>query len=150
MKNFVEFSVESLIIQWRAVRQSIRECLRLTPDDLLTWAPKDGMFALGLIYVHISTAIDWWLTTIIKDGGKWTPMRQLPINDRQKLDDHLVGSLARLERFAREADLTRMYEFKGEQVSGYWAVLHLFEHDIHHRAQVKTYLRLNGIDPPDD
>jgi uncharacterized damage-inducible protein DinB len=149
MKSLPDISTNSLLFQWRALRESIRECLRRTPDNLLTWAPHEGMFPMGRIFVHCSTAIDWWLTNNIKDGGEWTPMKQQPIDDRKKLDDHLVHSFARLERYARSADLTKTYEFKGEQVSGCWIILHLFEHDTHHRGQIMTYLRMNAIAPPD-
>ncbi|OGC90365.1 MAG: hypothetical protein A2W25_02090 [candidate division Zixibacteria bacterium RBG_16_53_22] len=148
MKNLQGISLDTVLLQWRALRESIRECLRVTPDELLGWAPRDGMRTLGQLYVHFSSPLDWWLTNSFKDGGQWIPSIERPSDDKTKLDNDIVASFERMERYLISADLTRMYEFKGEQVSGYWIILHLFEHDSHHRGQVITYLRMNGINPP--
>jgi hypothetical protein len=149
MKNLQGISLDTLLIQWRAVRESIRECLRRTPGRLLDWAPQPGMRTFGQLHVHFASPLDWWLTNSFKDGGQWIPSIQRPTDNKAKLDSDIVVSFGRMEQYIKSADLTRMYEFKGEQVSGFWIILHLFEHDTHHRGQMMTYLRINGIDPPE-
>jgi uncharacterized damage-inducible protein DinB len=149
MKDLKDISLDTVILQWRALRESIRECLRRTPDYLLGWRPNEDMRTFGQLYVHFSSPLDWWLTLSLKDGGQWIPSIQRQTDDKQKLDNDMVTSFDRMERYLRAADLTKMYEFKGEPVSGNWIVLHLLEHDAHHRGQIITYLRVNGIIPPD-
>jgi uncharacterized damage-inducible protein DinB len=148
-KTVKEISVSSLLAYWHDARESIRECLRRTPDELLGWRPKDDMRTFGEIYVHIANSIDSWLTRYVKDGGEWIPSAQLPTTDRGKLDRHLVASFARLGKYAMLTNTSLTCKDKdGQDFSGNWLLLHLFEHDIHHRGQLKTYLRLNGIAPP--
>ena len=143
-----EISLPFLIAFWRDVRENIRECLKATPDDLFAWAPKEGMQTFGRLYVHLSTAVIWWLSKYVQDGGPWITSDELSKTDRQEIDANLVQTFARVERFAREGDLARTYEYKGRSVTGAWILMHLFEHDVHHRAQLKVYLRENGIAPP--
>jgi uncharacterized damage-inducible protein DinB len=37
---------------------------------------------------------------------------------------------------------------KPVQLTAQWVMLHLLEHDIHHRSQINHYLRILGIEPP--
>jgi uncharacterized damage-inducible protein DinB len=149
MSTLTEISARTLLVQWREVRESVHECLKRTPDKLLSWAPQDGMRTLGQLYVHFSSSLDWWLTVNFKDGGPWIPSNQRPTTERAKLDNDLVASFERMGKFLGSGDLSRTYEYRGQRVDGYWATLHLFEHDTHHRGQVITYLRTNGIDSPE-
>jgi uncharacterized damage-inducible protein DinB len=150
-KNVKEISCISLLGYWHEIRESIRECLRRTPDGLLPWKPKEKMLTFGQLYVHVSTSIDWWLTNFVKDGGRWIPSGQHRTDDRRLLDEHLTSSFTRLIRYSQTPDLSQPFKNdRGEEITGNWLLLHLFEHDIHHRGQLKTYLRLNGIAPPVD
>ena len=102
MKNITELSAATLLAYWGDVRKSIRECLRLTPDELLSWRPKDDMRTFGQLYVHVATSIDWWLTNFVKDGGEWIPSGQHSITDRASLDEHLMASYARLGKVCHD------------------------------------------------
>jgi uncharacterized damage-inducible protein DinB len=150
-ENIREISTSSLFAYWHNIRESIRECLRRTPDELLSWKPKHDMLAFGQLYMHLANSVDWWLTNYVKDGGEWIPSERQQTDDRDRLDEHLVASFARLGKYAMLMDTSLTYKDKdGYEFSGNWLLLHLFEHDVHHRGQLKTYLRLNGIAPPVD
>ena len=148
MKNQTRIDVDAILQYWRDVHDDIQECLKRTPDDLLSWAPKEGMKTFGQLYVHLATAIDWNLTNVFKDGGLWVPSAEHPTDDKEMLDAHLVASFERLDRYSRKTDLSRTLDLKARQVTGAWLFIHMFDHHIHHRAQLKTYLRMNGITPP--
>ncbi len=149
MRNLIDISLDSVMIQWRTLRESIRECLLRTPDNMLCWSPRDGMRTFGQLYVHFASSLEWWLTIKFMDGGQWIPSTERRTDDRRELEFDIVTAFERMERYLCTADLSELYEFKGEQVSGNWVVLHLLEHDAHHRGQVITYLRTNGIDSPE-
>ena len=148
MDVYQSISTDSLLEYCWEVRQQIRECLKVTPEHLLSWAPKEGMQSFGILFIHISTSVDWWLTTVFKDGGQWIPASHHRLDDKESLDNHLEFSFERLEHFIGSADLSQMYISKEEALRGAWIILHLFEHDIQHLAQIKVYLRQNGITPP--
>jgi uncharacterized damage-inducible protein DinB len=147
MPTITEISPSALMEFWRDVRRDIRECLKATPDDCFSWAPKEGMLTFGQLYAHLSTAIDWWCTKFIQDSGLWVSADQVP-KERASLEQRLLQSFSRVERFAGSADLANKYAYENRTVTGAWILLHLYEHDVHHRAQIKTYLRQNGIAPP--
>jgi uncharacterized damage-inducible protein DinB len=149
MQEIRDISISSLFAYWKINDAVAHDCLELAPDTLLSWAPFDGMRKLGQIFVHIATAKDFWLTTIFRDGGVWIPSAQHSYIDRISLADHMTESFERLDKFASEGDLIGPYKYKEREVSGYWALYHLFEHDVHHISQIMTYLRLNNITPPE-
>ncbi len=148
MDVYEEVSLDSVLEYWSAVRHTIRECLKITPDRLLSWAPRQGMQTFGLLYVHIANSVDWWLTTVFEDGGVWAPTANLPKDDKSKLDDHLARSFDRMMKFAMTGDFAQSYIYKGEERRGAWIVIHMLRHYIHHCAQIMVYLRQNGIEPP--
>ncbi len=147
-KQYKDSSLDALLDFYRDVRETIRECLRRTPDDLLSWSPKEGMRTFGHLYVHFASPIDWWMTLHIKDGGRWTPSKDEPTDNTDMLDKHILESFARLEKFA-QSNLSKIYCRDDNEFTGLWLIMHLLEHDIHHRGQVMTYLRMNNIAPPE-
>jgi uncharacterized damage-inducible protein DinB len=149
VNNYDTISAHSLLDYWREVRADIQRCLAATPENLLSWAPQTDMKTIGQLFVHLATAVDWNMTNVVGDGGEWVHSDKLPSDDRKKLSEHLNKSFERLERLISNSDLTKTYKFKNKTVTGAWLMIHLFEHDIHHRAQIKAYLRQNGITPPE-
>lgn len=148
MQEYKSLSPELLLAYWRELRGNIYRCLDVTPDHLLSWSPGEKMMTLGRQFVHLATAVDWNMTLVVKDGGEWIHSDKHTSTDKAKLDEHLRVSFKRLEPFL-VSDLSKTYDFKGRAVTGAWLAIHLFEHDIHHRAQIKAYLRMAGIIPPE-
>jgi uncharacterized damage-inducible protein DinB len=138
---------------FNGIKPPLMQALEVTPDDKLDWMPADKMLTLGNIFMHINEASDWWINRVIykKEYKDMTPCKS-PSKDYIKtlLDDHWI----RMERFFDKAPkiLEEKYSldwFKPPKtVDGYWIMLHLFEHDLHHRSQINQYLRILGEKPP--
>jgi uncharacterized damage-inducible protein DinB len=135
------------------VKPPIPKALELTPDDKLDWAPAKDMITLGNIFMHISEASDWWITTVI-NNKKFTDYTPCPSLPKPEIAGLLDAHWKRLEEFFASAPevLEQEYDMRrfkrDSSVTGEWIFLHLLEHDIHHRSQINHYLRILGIKPP--
>jgi len=73
----------------------------------------------------------------------------LPGDDKAKLEVHLRDSYRRISDFINSANPERIYKVKNDNLTCGYILWHMFDHDIHHRAQIKVYLKLNGIKAAD-
>ncbi len=152
----VNRSLSEEIRNWRErIKPSMTQLLEMAPDDKLDWAPGKEMITLGMLFLHIAEASDWWYDEIMK--GKESielafPDKKCP--PKAEIKKHMDDHWSRLERFFGEEEdiLENTYEKKLEtrtiSKNGYWIFMHLFEHDIHHHSQIRHYLRILGLVPP--
>ncbi len=137
---------------WENVRKSFYNILSYIHDDDLGYRPDDKVKRLGQILTHIPSAYHWWLEYIVKDGKNIEPPKE-SLRSIAEIRELFESAHRRLEEFMSDLtwdDLKKEYEVKeGEEikkVSLLWIFWHLAEHDIHHRAQVKLYCTLKGIE----
>ena len=135
------------------VRPPIMEALVKTPDDKLDWMPAEGMLSLGNIFMHIAEAGDWWIDKMI-DGKDYEDIVPGPSYPKKDIEAMLNNHWKRLEHFydrcpeIAERKIPHTRKGKKHMLTGGWIMMHLFEHDIHHRSQINQYLRILGIEPP--
>lgn len=136
--------------RWKWTRDATRELAPLVPETGLEFNPGD-MMPLGELARHICGAVYFMIGRYLK--------RQVEVPDHIKQKVPLSGSAftAELERTdvlvrklfdeLNDADLDTAIELPdGRKTTVGWVVFHLSEHEIHHRAQLKMYLKLMGID----
>jgi uncharacterized damage-inducible protein DinB len=135
------------------VRPPLDQALEIVPDDKLDWTPAPKMITLGNIFMHISESSDYWITNVI-DHKPFTDFTPCPCPPKDEITSLMAVHWQRLDDFFARAPqiLEKTYErtLRGEheKLSGTWIMLHLLEHDIHHRSQINHYLRILGIKPP--
>ncbi|MCP4579990.1 MAG: DinB family protein [candidate division Zixibacteria bacterium] len=135
------------------IKPPLMNALDLAPDDKLDWAPAEKMISLGNIFMHIPECSAWWISKLIDgiDFDDLTPGQSLPKN---KIAGLLDQHWQRLDGFfARTPDiLSTNYSYhhdgKDWNFEGRWIMIHVLEHDLHHRSQINQYLRILGIAPP--
>jgi len=136
---------------WDRVRKELLVCLDKIPEKKLTWSPKTRMMSLGRLFCHIASAIDFWMTKVIKDGGEYKELtlKNCPTKERirKELDRSYSRILAYLDQPAKVLDKRHRYRKNG-YFNGRWVMWHLLEHEVHHRAQIFIHMRMNGIAPP--
>ncbi|MBV9761380.1 MAG: hypothetical protein JO340_12510 [Acidobacteriaceae bacterium] len=140
-----------------------RKFLDLVPDGKLTWKPHDKSMELGRLAWHIATFPEWCRDTFAHDTLKMTPeegessSREWEHKKRadmlSRFDQTLPEARAKVEQ-ASDADMANHWkmEWAGQviidsprdQVLRKW----VFNHLIHHRAQLGVYYRLLGIAVP--
>ncbi|MFQ5870301.1 MAG: DinB family protein [Candidatus Zixiibacteriota bacterium] len=136
---------------WDRVRKELLVCLDKIPEKNLTWSPKTRMMSLGRLFCHIAPAIDFWMTEVIKDGGGYTELTLKNCPTKKKIREELDRSYSRIVTYlnqpARLLDKRHGYRKKHRFTAG-WVMWHLLEHEVHHRAQIFSYMRMNGMAPP--
>jgi len=139
-----------------------RKMLERVPDDKLAWKPHQKSMSMGDLATHIAEVPGWMGVTIQQDtfdiappGG---PTYQRPhLNSRKEIlelfDKSVPVARAALAN-ASDADLMKPWALlkAGQTIFTMpkAAVVRSFlmNHNIHHRAQLGVYLRLNDIPVP--
>lgn len=139
------------------------------PRERFDFKPRPEMFTAHQMIVHIAEN-EWGFIHNIVDGGMngkwehwvvehedpsqgWKTVRDAP--DHAALRGLLEESHRPTQRwFARPAaELGRVFRWAGDggverKATLHWILDGVQEHEIHHRAQLNTYLRLMGVTPP--
>ena len=148
-----EFDVESA---------HTRKSLERVPEDKLGWKPHEKSATMGWLALHLAQIPFWANETISKEAIDIAPPGAPPytppaIKSRKELLELFDKNAAA----AREAISSTTDEHLGKP----WTLLHggkavltlprfavlrsfVFNHSVHHRAQLGVYLRLNNIPVP--
>jgi uncharacterized damage-inducible protein DinB len=147
--------MQAVMVQWReSIKPGIMTALNLTPEDKLDWKPGDTFLTFREVFLHIARTSGWWYTEFMKET-KREPLSDDFVPSKQELAGQLEKHWDRLEQLFVEPDeaLKKIYQIEHEgktyKFTGHWILVHLLEHDIHHRCQINQYLRMLGITPPE-
>jgi uncharacterized damage-inducible protein DinB len=152
---------DSMIQEFDHEMANTRKTLERVPDDKFTWKPHDKSFSMGGLASHLSNLPYWTNVTIEMDEFDTAPGGQritTPETHNQKellaaFDGNVTKARAALAGVSDEK-LFGMWSLKnnGQHIITMprIAVLRNFvlNHNIHHRAQLGVYLRLNDIPVP--
>ncbi|MCG6158280.1 DinB family protein [Rubinisphaera margarita] len=151
---------EMMIQEFDREMPRTRAVLELVPADRMDWKPLEGLQTIGWNANHLVDIVSW-TPTIVRDS-EWdmAPVGQGPIppssiKDPQELllqfDENGVAAREALKEASDEV-LTEDWSLKAageifftlskEECLRTW----LFNHVVHHRAILVTYLRLTGIE----
>ena len=147
-------------------RPILIRAIEALPADRFDWKPRPEMLTAHQMIVHIAEtergyihhAVDGgpyeeWVVPAEDPAQGWVAVREAP--------DH-EALLALIEEWHRPtqrwfekpvSELDRVY-VQTHPISGerrftlHWVLDRVQEHEIHHCAQLNTYLRLMGIEPP--
>ncbi|HVG19501.1 MAG TPA: DinB family protein [Blastocatellia bacterium] len=130
------------------------QTLEFVPDDKLGWSPGDGLRTFAEQFLHIAQAENFYSRGFFNgdyDFGQLKApgepvsrdlLRQL-LGDAHAFTDERLASLdaAKLDEVMQVPNVPVAWTLR----SWLW---YLVEHEIHHKAQLATYLRRIGIAPP--
>jgi len=152
---------ELFLKQKEATRKRTEAIFPLIPRDKAAWAPVQGALPLGLMLRHI------WNS----EAGQ----REIPLYNRwnyheRRIPEGLFAILGQVTDIDQEIEkMGKVHretmeliskapaeifeqEFHNEKFNihrkGYVVLLGIIEHEIHHRAQLMTYLRILGHPVP--
>ncbi|MCQ6258679.1 DinB family protein [Pseudomonas sp. Q11] len=146
------FLAQALNNQW-ANHRLLTACAQLSEAEYE--APRTGFFpSIQATFCHILEVDRYYLTALegdrdgqIKDFSQTLAFAQLLRNQTQT-DQWLVAFCEALREkdLSRFVDLVRVDGVVRERIDR--LLLHLFEHQIHHRGQVHTMLSAAHVEPP--
>ncbi len=153
---------EALLPELEYESANTRKVLERVPDGKFDYKPHPKCFSMGDLASHIATIPLWGIVTLEKDSFDVAPVGEEPwkaptFNSARELiegfDQGIASMKAALAR-TTDADMMKPWAllqggktlFSMPRV----AVLRsfIFNHAIHHRAQLGVYLRMNNIPVP--
>lgn len=153
---------QALLPEFDQEMANTRKSLERVPDDKFSWKPHAKSGSMGWLAGHLANIPEWALVTIVNDnfdmnpGGKGFQPPPEPKNRKELLevfDKHVAAARAALVK-ASDADLAKPWAFLNNGVTVFsmprstclrtWVM----NHNVHHRAQLGVYLRLNNIPVP--
>ncbi len=153
---------DSLLPEFDHEMANTRKTLERVPDDRFDWKPHQKSMALGGLATHLSNLPTWAIHTISQDSldlaPEGVPLPRVEAAKSRKevleiFDNNVAKARAAIEAVSDE-ELFKSWTLLsgGQQILTLpkIAVLRSFvmNHNIHHRAQLGVYLRLNDISVP--
>lgn len=153
---------ESLLPEFDHEMANTRKTLERIPEDKLDWKPHEKSMTLGHLATHLATLPTWAVHTIeagsldLAPEGVPLPTPQ-PVTSQQealtRFDTHVAAARKSIAG-SDDAHLLKPWSLLKGGVTLITlpriAVLRSFvmNHNIHHRAQLGVYLRLNDVPVP--
>ncbi|HXU08092.1 MAG TPA: DinB family protein [Blastocatellia bacterium] len=153
---------QSLLPEFDQEMANTRKTLERVPTDKFDWKPHQKSFAMGALATHLATLPSWAAITIEKDSIDIAPQgepppKAEPCNSTEELlarfDGHIATARAAIAG-ASDEDLLKPWTLIAGGKTIFTlpriAALRSFvmNHNVHHRAQLGVYLRLNDIAVP--
>jgi len=138
------------IAHWNRVRQGTLATIDLFQEDELGFAPVAGGYTIREIAVHVAheeeIEINYGLARLIADAPEPYPVARFP--SKRAIVDQLAGVHARSIEVLHGLDLASMEEEVelawGERLRPLDVILHVIEHETHHRGELSLALGVLG------
>jgi uncharacterized damage-inducible protein DinB len=154
--------IRDLILkQKEATRKQTRTVFPFIPRDKAGWAPVEGALPLGHLLRHIWHSEAGNREIVL--ANRWSYLeRRIPeglfaILGEVTSIEHEIEMLEKthtetMEKIAAAPEEVFEREFRNDQFQfrrkGYAILLGIIQHEVHHRAQLLTYLRILGHPVP--
>lgn len=150
---------QSFLGEWDHEVESTKKMLAAVPDGHADWKPAEKSMAMGRLAVHVCELPDWAAVTLLQpelDFAKFEYKPPAYTTAAENVAQFEKKAAAARAIIAAASDATYMENWtmrQGDQVFMTMpkvAVLRsfVFNHLIHHRAQLGVYLRMNGVKVP--
>ena len=153
---------EALLPEFDHEMANTRKTLERVPVDKFGWKPHQKSFAMGALATHLATLPSWAAITIQRDSIDIAPEGEKPIANEPvksleelaaRFDNNVAAARAAIAG-ASDEELLKPWTL----ISGGKTIFTLpriaalrsfvMNHNVHHRAQLGVYLRLNDIPVP--
>lgn len=153
---------QSLLSEFDQEMANTRKTLERVPDNKFSWKPHEKSGSMGWLAGHLANIPGWAVETIKKDsfdmspGGKPFQPPPPPTTTRELLamfDKNVADARAALAE-SSDADLAKPWSFLNNGATvfsmprGACLRTWVMNHNVHHRAQLGVYLRLNNLAVP--
>ncbi|XWN36476.1 MAG: DinB family protein [Balneola sp.] len=114
------------------------EVFNAMPSEDYSFKPTEDVRTFAAQAYHIAYSLEWFSNQL-----KGTPIQWAPGDEDAMNKEELVKYVS--EQFDALTEIIMSAEEDGQFTAG---VLGVLRHNSHHRGQMVTYLRTNGIQPP--
>lgn len=153
---------DSILSEFDQEMAGTRRTLERVPSEKFDWKPHEKSASMGSLATHLSTLPSWTTFTLehesldLAPGGQPLPTATIPGSTEELLEtfDGNVGTARAVIAQTSDQDFMKMWQLQRNGITLLTlpkiAILRGFvlNHNIHHRAQLGVYLRLNDIPVP--
>jgi uncharacterized damage-inducible protein DinB len=139
---------------WRTIRRGLFAALDLLDDEQLAFTPREGLWSLGTVAVHIAEAEEGWFRYVVtRELEKWPDWSLQDYATVAAVKALLAEVHDRTWAYLEtqdESDLDRIIDAPwDEQFPLRWVIWHVLEHETSHRGEIYLMLGLMGMEAPD-
>lgn len=141
---------ERFVKDWNHTHKQTARAIEAAPQDMFDWKPGDGMFTLRELVTHLPNAE----AAIIRTALAGT-MQKVSLGLEDSTVEEIVEKFKSSHRELVEEvsslsldQLNETVQAFGREMPRIALLRGMLEHEIHHRGQLYTYLRLPGVEPP--
>jgi len=153
---------QALLPEFDHEMENTRKTLERVPEDKFAWKPHEKSFSMVALATHLATLPSWGALTIQRDSIDVAPEGEPPPKSEpaksvedllEKFDRNVAAARAALAG-ATDEDLLKTWTLLkgGKTIFSLPRVAALrsfvMNHNVHHRAQLGVYLRLNDVPVP--
>jgi uncharacterized damage-inducible protein DinB len=144
-------NLDSYIKSWKRIHEQSKKVMAVTPDDKYDWKPCDSAMSLGELINHLWIAEAGLIQAAV--DGVYPAESPAKISSTKDLlamfDKSHEEAVAKVRALTPEQLSEEITPFGPAHKMSRMALLHLtHEHEIHHRGQLYTYLRIAGCEVP--
>lgn len=139
---------------WRTVREGLLATRDLLEDEQLAFTPREGLWSLGIVAVHIAEAEEGWFRHVVTwELEAWpdcAPGDSATVPAIKALLAEVHGRTQAYLETLDEADLAQVIEAPwGARLRTSWVIWYVLEHEISHRGAIYLMLGLMSMEAPD-
>lgn len=140
--------LSGFISSWLSHRQALLELLKVVDDEQISFRPWEKGMSLSELSIHIAGATSMFVNTV-KQGVFTPPSGKKEVTTVKELIEFVEAETeyAKQELEAlTEEQLKSIIPFSGMDLPGMVILELAKDHEIHHKGQLFTYVRLLGIE----
>lgn len=143
--------LDSYIKNWNRIHKQTTSIMAVAPNDKYDWKPSDSGMSLGELMNHLFIAERGLIEATLT--GTFPKEHPTPINDTAELlaafDNSHAECVDKVAALTPEQLAETVAPFGPDKSMSRQTLLALtHEHEIHHRGQLYTYLRVAGCEVP--
>lgn len=144
--------LDPFIANWSRVHKQTTRLMKSAPNDKYDWKPEDTAMTLGGLMNHLYLSELFFVESTVT-GGFDKENRPQPVNDTEALiaafDQSHSEGVAKIASLTPEQLNETITPFGPEKTMPRSFLMQvMLEHEIHHRGQLYTYLRMLGCECP--
>ncbi|MGY0693892.1 DinB family protein [Virgibacillus sp. FSP13] len=139
-------TMDDVVEGWLRHRLVVHDLLDLVDDEHIDFKPWDGALSLGDLAIHIATSMDMFAKMVV--NGKFEPPKAEV--DYKTMDDvrEIVKKYTEISKWdLKSLDKVKVnaeIEFNNDKAPGSFWLSNAIDHEIHHKGQLFTYVRMTG------
>ncbi|MGM8366802.1 DinB family protein [Virgibacillus sp. W0181] len=139
-------TMDEVVEGWLKHRLVVHDLLELADDEDVDFKPWEGAYSLGGLAVHIATSMDMFVKTVV--NGKFTPPKaEQDYKTVSDVRDIVIKYTSMSKWDLKSLDKTKItteVEFNRDKAPGSFWISNAIDHEIHHKGQLFTYIRMLG------